>query len=178
MSGATGVEFVSEEFSEAMSDLTSHHIEGIAIHGDTRFRVPLISQIDGNLWSGGSPEGRFLPAYFKFVVNLYPWGFYDVADGTNVMTAWLFDSKEMAENELLEGIADWVNVARSLGPTLVHCQAGLNRSGLITSLALMRAGMDAHEAVALMREKRCEAVLCNRSFEEFLYELEEEGGGS
>jgi protein-tyrosine phosphatase len=37
---------------------------------------------------------------------------------------------------------------------LVRCQAGVNRSGLVMALVLMLDGMDAHDAIALIRERR------------------------
>lgn len=69
---------------------------------------------------------------------------------------------------LLTMLAGSVNLARTVGPTLVHCQAGLNRSGLVTALALILDGMTPGEAIALLREKRCAAVLCNAAFDGFV----------
>ena len=60
------------------------------------------------------------------------------------------------------------NACRAIGPVLVHCQAGLNRSGLVTALALMRAGRSSKDAIDLLREKRCDAVLCNPAFHMWL----------
>ena len=62
---------------------------------------------------------------------------------------------------------------------LIHCQAGLNRSGLITALTLTRGfkgvePMCPVNAIALLREKRCDAVLCNAAFFSYLVSLEEE----
>ena len=54
---------------------------------------------------------------------------------------------------------------------LIRCQAGLNRSGLIMALVLMREGYTAQNAIALMREKRGESVLCNKTFEKWLLSL-------
>ncbi len=50
----------------------------------------------------------------------------------------------------------------------MHCQAGINRSGLVTALALVEEGMKAVDAIALLRAKRSPAVLCNRAFEQWL----------
>jgi protein-tyrosine phosphatase len=54
---------------------------------------------------------------------------------------------------------------------LIRCQAGLNRSGLIMALVLIREGYKAKDAIALMREKRGISVLCNRTFEKWLLSL-------
>jgi hypothetical protein len=154
-----------------LADLTTHHIEGIAREGNTPFKVSLFSQIEGNLWSGGCPRER-APEHFKFIFSLYPWEPYGIYEHQVILQARLFDHSELPDPALLQMLADSVNLARKVGPTLVHCQAGLNRSGLITGLALVRAGRTAEQAIALMREKRCAAVLCNRAFENWLRELD------
>lgn len=51
---------------------------------------------------------------------------------------------------------------------LIRCQAGWNRSGLITALVLMREGLSARQAIDLQRDRRNKYVLCNRDFEEWL----------
>jgi protein-tyrosine phosphatase len=55
------------------------------------------------------------------------------------------------------------------GPILIHCAAGLNRSGLIMGLMLVRSGqMTAQEAIDAMRQKRSQAVLFNTTFRNWL----------
>lgn len=51
---------------------------------------------------------------------------------------------------------------------LVRCQAGLNRSGLVTALILMKSGMSAEQAIHIIREKRAEVALCNMHYERWL----------
>ena len=51
---------------------------------------------------------------------------------------------------------------------LVRCQAGLNRSGLVTALILMTSGMDADSAIALIRSNRAEIALFNDHYVEWL----------
>jgi hypothetical protein len=51
---------------------------------------------------------------------------------------------------------------------LIRCQAGLNRSGLLTALVLMLAGMDAAEAIRLIRSRRSEVALFNDDFVDWL----------
>jgi protein-tyrosine phosphatase len=155
------------EFLGRMADLTSQHIEGIAIMGDTPFSCPIISQIDGNLWTGGCPAPE-VPSYFKFVLNLYPWMPYDIPEGTEVKAVALYDDSGLPSVQKLEDLADWVNEKRKLGPTLCHCQAGLNRSALVAGLALIRDGRTPAQAIELLRSKRSPAVLCNPTFERFL----------
>ena len=57
---------------------------------------------------------------------------------------------------------------------LIRCQAGINRSGLIMALVLIRDGMNPEEAIELMREKRARSVLRNRTFENWLKEVKVE----
>lgn len=49
---------------------------------------------------------------------------------------------------------------------LIRCQAGLNRSGLVTALVLIREGYTAVDAIRLIRERRSPWALCNNSFQE------------
>lgn len=149
------------------ADLTSHHIEGIARMGNKAFSVPLFSQIDDTLWTGGCPVDE-VPEEFQFVVCLYPWEPYKVPETTTFLSARLYDSHDMPNEQMLATLADFVNGCRKIGATLVHCQAGLNRSALVAGLALIRSGVKPADAIALLREKRCDAVLCNQAFEKWL----------
>ncbi len=47
---------------------------------------------------------------------------------------------------------------------LIRCQAGYNRSGLVTALTLMRLGHTAEQAIDLIREKRSVYALFNEHF--------------
>jgi hypothetical protein len=77
----------------SVADLTSERIEGIAFMGDTPFSVPLISQIDGNLWTGGWPS-KGVPPYFRAVLDLYGPG-YPWADTTERYSRPFYDHGEM-----------------------------------------------------------------------------------
>ena len=155
------------ETEEQLADLTTHHIEGIARMGNKPFKVSLFSQIDGNLWTGGCPVDK-APGHFKYIVSLYPWGMYNHHDHQVYTETALFDSHDGVDEERVRHLAEYVNICRAKGPTLVHCQAGLNRSALVAATALILEGMPAAEAIKLMREKRCDAVLCNPAFEKWL----------
>jgi hypothetical protein len=152
----------------AQADLTSHHIEGIAREGNKPFSMPLITHVVGNLWQGGCIGGVQLSDDFEFVVSLYPWEKYTIGPSTVRVEVKLFDSGEMPDERVLHDIARTINAFRTKGKTLVHCQAGLNRSSLVTALALMLDGMTAEDAIVLLREKRSPAVLCNETFERWL----------
>lgn len=51
---------------------------------------------------------------------------------------------------------------------LIRCQAGVNRSGLVSALVLMLEGYAPHEAIELLRERRSRVVLSNSNFERWL----------
>lgn len=151
--------------TERAADLGSHHIEGFAVHGDTPFSCPLVSHIVGNLWTGGCEHGVRLPDDFRYVVSLYPWERYELGPDTERVELQLFDSSgDLGPGKIIYETAGWALAAARDGKTLIHCQAGLNRSALIAGLALILDGMDPASVVALLRERRSPAVLCNPTF--------------
>lgn len=150
-------------------DPTKLRFYGVATHGLTPFDVPYISHIEGNLWSGGCSKGLVLPTNIKHVVSLYPWERYTVKhDLESELYVRAYDDHVSLIVDRLQPLVEWILRFLEQGPTLVHCQAGLNRSGLLSALVLMRLGRSAQDAIALLREKRSPAVLCNKSFEEYL----------
>ena len=60
--------------------------------------------------------------------------------------------------------ADW----KAGKKVLIRCQAGLNRSGLVMALVLMREGHAPREAIDLIRARRGDIALCNKTFENWL----------
>lgn len=149
-------------------DPAKQRMNGIATHGMTPFDVPFISQIEGNLWQGGCREGLILPTFFKHVVSLYKWESYTVEhDLETSMTVKMFDSIGQGFEEI-DDLAEWVNMCCDDGPTLVHCQAGLNRSSLVAGRTLTLRGWTPAQAIELLRQRRSPACLCNRAFEEWL----------
>jgi hypothetical protein len=159
---------VTNDASGLLTDVTTHHIEGIAREGNMPFNVPLITHVGGNLWQGGCIGGVRLPDDFEFVVSLYPWEQYEIGPNTVRLEVKLYDSETIPDERQLHDIARIINAFRAKGKTLVHCQAGLNRSALTTGLALILDGMSPSRAIALLRERRCNAVLCNKAFETWL----------
>ena len=142
---------------------------------------PLISQILPTLWQGGTDDefttyrgNKRLPAIgdprpFDSVVSLcaytLPVGWlvkelrYAFADG-------VIDS---AQYEEIEQVADWAYAEFKAGKKLlIRCQAGFNRSSLVTSLVLMRDGRSADEVIALIRKKRSEYCLGNEQFVKYI----------
>lgn len=157
-------------------DPRAERMRGVAIHGNTPFDVPWISHVHGNLWQGGCTTGLVLPKEIINVVSLYKWEQYTLHDGVQVHEQITAYDSEGDDNpggmtpEQIINIATAVNVLCENGPTLVHCQAGLNRSSLIAAVSLILAGVveSGAEATALLRKQRSPACLCNKSFERWL----------
>lgn len=155
------------------TDFDSHHIEGYARAAreqgqDGHFNVPLISHINGNLWMGGCKNGVHLPDDFRYVLSLYPWEKYELGPRTIRYEARLYDSADLPAGEDLDALVEIVLRETAKGKTLVHCQAGLNRSGLVCALALVAQGWPVTRALSLLRTRRCPLVLCNTTFEAYV----------
>jgi hypothetical protein len=144
-----------------------------------------------NLWQGGTLDRwadqdwhaqasvigiKITPEHFDSVYTLYAsadpvdWfvkevrlGFYDSAMGD-------FDPSTELEDIVKMAHKDWKSGKR----VLIRCQAGLNRSGIVMALVLVREGYSPEEAITVMREKRSRAVLCNQHFVDYLLGLNED----
>jgi protein-tyrosine phosphatase len=156
------------------ADWTTHRIEGYARAAEERglpshFSAPLISPVVGNLWQGGCINGVELPDDFHAVVSLYPWEKYRLGPKTTRVELRWYDFAEMPDMGQLNEAVDTVHKFTQQGKTLVHCQAGLNRSGLVAALYLIRyQDFTPQDAVALLREQRSPMALCNETFERWL----------
>jgi protein-tyrosine phosphatase len=117
-----------------------------------------------------APAHRITRTHFDSVCTLYAranaasWNVkevrYGFADGD--MTD--FSPEDDLAFAVREMHADWKAGKR----VLVRCQAGLNRSGLITALILIRDGYSPTDAVRLIRAGRGEVALCNDTFVRWL----------
>ena len=132
------------------------------------FVMESAQHITGNLWLGSHPSNI---RDYQFVVNLDGKPRYGIENKQTVLIKPFYDIAEMPDVDMLHDLAKTVLEMGSVGKTLVHCQAGLNRSGLVMALALMHDGMTAVDAIALLREKRVSDVLFNSTFENWLLEL-------
>lgn len=121
----------------------------------------------------GHRGGVTYPGYsnypFDLVVTLYadaqpaPWGVREYRFGFPDGPITYDDAQEAIE------LAQLAHRAWSRGQTvLIRCQAGVNRSGLVSALVLMLDGYRAEEAIALLRQRRSPVVLSNRDFERWL----------
>lgn len=84
----------------------------------------------------------------------------DVPTPWNADPAWRRDVMAAAQ--------DAANVLSQGGTVLTTCFMGLNRSGLISALALLHLGVSADDAVELVRAARGNHALGNRTFVEFI----------
>lgn len=81
-----------------------------------------------------------------------------------------FDPEENLLDIVKMAHKDW----KSGKKVLIRCQAGLNRSGIVMALVLIRDGYEPADAIKLMRDKRSSWVLCNKNFEDYLLNLTDE----
>lgn len=153
-------------------DPRQKRMSGVAIHGNTPFDVPYISKLAENLWQGGCENGLVLPPNIDKVLSLYPWEQYYIdREDVERLEVRMYDSVDQAFDQV-ETLALLVNKWRKQGfNVLVHCQAGLNRSSLVATRALMLDGLTAEEAINKIRDARSPACLCNPSFEAYLRSL-------
>lgn len=154
-------------------DFTQHRIKGYVPHAaargiDPELDVPLISHVEGNLWQGGCMNGVKLPSGFRYVISLYPWERYDLPEGCFRREVRMYDSLDQGFDQVVDLAVQAAEFVRK-APTLVHCQAGLNRSGLLAATILVKhLGKTPAEAISLLRSQRSPLVLCNEAFENWV----------
>ena len=134
------------------------------------------------LWMGGTPDEQWLdipytwaPGVrrderpFDVVVTLFAlaqpfsWGVQELRFGFSDGNPAYIDMQQVIE------VAAWAHGQWSAGRrVLIRCQAGLNRSGLITALVLLKAGWPVEEAIEHIRACRSSSALCNQEFVDWL----------
>lgn len=120
--------------------------------------------------SGGA--NRVTRSDFESVVTLYAranaasWNVKEIRYGFNDGNMSDFDPQDDLGFAVREAHSDWKAGKR----VLIRCQAGLNRSGLVMALVLIRDGHTPAEAIDLIRAGRGTAALCNYTFERWLLE--------
>lgn len=85
-----------------------------------------------------------------------------------------FDDGDALPNmDSLWGVVNQVvNMVKAGGRVIVHCNAGLNRSGLVCAMAVaLLTGKSGRQAMEHVRICRNPLALCNRAFENFLVKL-------
>lgn len=163
---------IDHTLARLQANLEAHHIEGFAREGNTPFSCPLLSHIEETLWQGGCTDGVSLHGAFRHIISVYPWERFNPGGELDSFTeVRLYDGPTVPNEEQLFALARWINLCKRHGRTLVHCQAGLNRSGLLAGLSLVLAGRSPDEAITLLRASRSPAVLCNKAFETWLRQV-------
>lgn len=124
------------------------------------------------LWQSGIPTQGLIDALRPtWVVNLtHPFEpqSYVVSEATRV-TRWPIDDGPLPDLRQLSRITRELAAGiQAQERILVHCAAGLNRSGLIVALALCKLGISPPQAIQILRAKRHPAVLRNRRFEAYV----------
>lgn len=150
-----------------------HRVTGYVPHAAAKglnpvLDVPLISHVEGGLYQGGCQNGVALPVGFDFVLSLYQRERYALPPNCDRREVLMSDSLGQGFEQVEELAADVADRLSRGQTVLVHCQAGLNRSGLLSACALMHRGYGPVEAIELLRSKRSPLVLCNEAFEEWL----------
>lgn len=138
--------------------------------------LSLYSEILTNLFMGGTDDEDVIhiPARvysrredlpFDSIVTMYAWA--RPADWHVQEFRYGVPDSQIAEidlNRLRHAVDFGYQQWKSGDRVLVRCQAGLNRSGLVTALILMKDGFAAVEAIDLIRQNRHEDALFNKSF--------------
>ena len=106
---------------------------------------------------------------FDAVVTLYAWA-NPMSWGVEELRYGFGDGYMSGVNiDRIIRLAHWAHQRWSEGQrVLIRCQAGMNRSGLITALVLMIEGLDAKQAIQLIRKQRSEVCLFNSNFVDWL----------
>ncbi len=142
----------------------------------------LFSMIAPNLYQGGTDDldvvhlpvtnnRKRIDLPFDAIVTMYAWA--RPADWNVQEFRYGVPDASIADIDLVRlrqavefGYARWKAGDR----VLVRCQAGLNRSGLVTALILIKDGCSAEQAISLIRENRGEDALFNNNFYSWLLE--------
>lgn len=140
----------------------------------------LYSEIAPNLFMGGTDDDDVIhvsqlsyePRHdlpFDSIITMYAWARpadwhvqefrYGIPDAS---------ISHIDLNRLRQAVEWGYNQWMSGDRVLVRCQAGLNRSGLVTALIMIKSGLDAESAIAQIRTHRVTYALCNEEYEAWL----------
>ncbi len=123
-------------------------------------------EIVSGLWQSGSPEPG---EHWDAVVDLH--GDAPPLEDVEFYVHWRIEDGPAPDRSTLIALADLVRDLRAAGKrVLVHCAAGINRSGLLAAASLIREGYDADDAIETVRRARTGA-LNNPEFVEALRAL-------
>jgi len=140
----------------------------------------LYSEIAPNLFMGGTADEDVIHqvvAYnkartdlpFDAIITMYAWA--NPADWrVQEFRYGIYDSAiaDIDLDRLKQAVEFGYNRWLSGDRVLVRCQAGLNRSGLVTALIMMSIGLDAETAIEQIRKNRADIALFNNNYVEWL----------
>jgi len=140
----------------------------------------LYSEIAPNLFMGGTADEDVIHqavAYnkartdlpFDAIITMYAWA--NPADWrVQEFRYGIYDSaiSDIDLDRLKQAVQFGYNRWLSGDRVLVRCQAGLNRSGLVTALIMMSTGLDAETAIEQIRKNRADVALFNNNYVEWL----------
>jgi hypothetical protein len=135
------------------------------------FLLNSINEISENLFMGEPPTSDEVVEY-RYIICLNGKPTYYTPHHTFVVSYPFDDVEQMPPENDIQELARMAAQFSKLGPTLIHCSAGFNRSGLVAALTLMYLGRTAKQAIAQLRLKRCDSVLSNNTFREWLLSTE------
>ena len=145
----------------------------------------LFNEILPNLFMGGTLDSKTIDCAqplqefrserdFDCIVTLYAWA-APANWGVEERRLGFPDAQIIEEYlEPIHEMAAWAHSRWKSGKkVLIRCQAGLNRSGLLTALVLLQEGHSPTQAIELIREKRSEWALCNSDYVTYIESLGE-----
>jgi hypothetical protein len=165
-----------------MSKSSDKNLSAPRWHTDDQYPTEPFAQILPGLFMGGTADddtvnyGKKLSglndeSIFDAVVTLYSWA-QPMGWGVEEMRYGFADaSVEHFDTERLLRVSKWAFDRWNAGErVLIRCQAGLNRSGLVTALTMMQAGYEPADAIRQIRQQRSEMALFNNHFVTWLIE--------
>lgn len=127
------------------------------------------NEIVDNLWIGAQPRDPYESIQdFKYVICCNGMPYYNIKPWQIVVVAPFDDCHALPPEDFLDKLATLASEYAYEGKTLVHCLAGINRSAMVTALALVKRGFSGKEAIDLVRLKRGSCLLSNEVFEEYV----------
>lgn len=130
-------------------------------------------QVAPNLFQGGLYSAIYAgPGAFDVIVNVSSHFARRHDIGKALYIEWpILDDVELPDPTVLHPLVDLIaELLFQRKRILVHCHAGLNRSGLLCALAMRARGVSADDAIASLRKFRDEYALCNPEFERYVRE--------
>jgi protein-tyrosine phosphatase len=161
------------EFEAAKASF-NQPIEGYLATTGQKLSTDLFTELTPMLWMGGTPTDlldKTLPSYFRANLNLYHWGNTIIPQGVEYLEFEMYDTqRDGVDTAKIWELAAWAYKQSRTRVTLINCQAGINRSGLVAAATLGLMGYTAEQAISHMRHERSPLVLANPLFHKWVLE--------